>query len=66
MNFHIIYIYIIENINETTLKESVEKRIEVFLEEFRIIEKKLKGIQQRALVELMKIDEIVYYRSIFK
>lgn len=61
-----IFIFIINNFKIFDFHDKINERVEAFLRNYHVIDNKLKGIQQRVLIELRKINELIYYRSIFR
>lgn len=45
--------------------KALDEKTRIFLKQYNMLDRKLKSIQQRALIQLKKIDEIIYYRSVF-
>lgn len=60
-----IFEFVIDSFKDSNINSCINKKINIFLESYFNLESRLKGIQQRVLIELRKIDELVYYRPIF-
>lgn len=61
-----IFMFILNFYTNSDINSLIDKKIKEFLENYGVLEKKLKGIQQRVLIELKKINELVHYRPIFR
>lgn len=62
-----IFDFILENYRKSNSDRSkmLDEMTRIFLKQYNMLDRKLKGIHQRALIQLKKIDEIIYYRSVF-
>lgn len=61
-----IFSFIINNFKNVGFHDKITEQVEAFLVSYHIIDNKLKGIQQRVLIELRRINELIYYKSIFR
>lgn len=60
-----IFMFVLNFFNDKHVESQINIKIQMFLENYYDLERKLRGIQQRTLIELKKINEIIYYRPIF-
>lgn len=60
-----IFMFILNSIDNSDIHIQIDIKTAQFLESYYNLEKKLKGIQQRVLIELKKIDQLIYYKPIF-
>ena len=54
-----IFEFVIDSFKDSNINSCINKKINIFLESYFNLESRLKGIQQRVLIELRKIDELV-------
>lgn len=61
-----IFMFILNYFNDNDIHRQIDLKAEKFLDNYFILENKVKGIQQRVLIELKKIDQVIYYKPIFR
>lgn len=61
-----IFIFVLDSFNDNEISNKINIKINDFLEYYYNLENRLKGIQQRVLVELKKINQLIYYRPVFR
>lgn len=58
--------FVVCKYNDSNISREVEKEAEKYKKDYCTLERELKGIQQRVIIRLKKINELVYYRPIFR
>lgn len=60
-----IFMFVLNSFDDSDINNQINKRIDEFLKRYCDLERRLKGIQQRVLIELKKNNQLIYYRPIF-